>query len=125
MASVAQVQAKATAALATYGESITWRQRAVVYSPSTLTTSETITEYALKALVTATGDPSMPGQLAYRSGDTAQQEALTVYISASTLTFTPKLGDRALIRSKEFTVTAMDDVRMSGTSVLRTFEMAR
>jgi hypothetical protein len=125
MASVSQVNAKALAAIATYGEAATWRSRVASYSPATLTTTEAVTDYAVMVVATAASDPAQAGQRAFVGGDTQTNELLTLYMSASGLAFTPKLGDRVVVRAREYTVLELSEDRMSGTQVLLTVRVGR
>ena len=124
MPTVAALQAKTTELIAQFGETAVWKSRSTSYSTSTLTTSETVTEHSVSLVALASFNVQV-SQLSFRANDTSIQENLTVYLSYEPLAFIPKIGDRVLIRSKEFTVSSMDEVWMSGTRVVYSFEVVR
>lgn len=101
--------------VATYGEPVTWRSIAGVYSTATAATVETVTEYAYTVAV-------QPEEKGYVEPDVVRSSTVTVIGPARettdvALSFTPQLRDRVLMGGEEYQVIALDEIRVQGVVV--------
>jgi hypothetical protein len=109
--------------VATYGEPVTWRSIARVYSVATAATVETVTEYAYTVAV-------QPEERTYVEPDVVRAESLVVIGPARqstdvALAFTPKLDDRVVMNGREFQVVGLEEIRVQGVVVAYTFSLRR
>lgn len=109
--------------VATYGEPVTWRSVARVYSTLTAATIETVTEYAYQVAV-------QPEERTYVEPDVTRAAAVVAIGPARqstdvALAFTPKLDDRVLMGGQEFQVVGLEEIRVQGIVVAYTFSLRR